>query len=406
MIKGLRPRETFEDATRAYQHQHLVTFPNRVAVQALASVEMSRVVQQDLEQISRNAHLEHERQGQLLALGRVGVPHHIAEALPTENEPKKGWGIGQAMKVLAGGFRKVVGGGASDDSTSVGDSGGARSSGYTESVAASVDPPQPTPMLPPEDVMEMVIERVLQKDREKRDEEAANRMEVDEIEPSLQPQANQIVQVFQNMFDNRQDHRHVTLSLHQVDVMINQYHSYIVQQINRGMDIRVVLNNIMQHQGHPPGGGGGPGGGGPGGGGPGGGGPGGGGPRGRFALPDRSDVQTLAIGYDMTPEIGPPLPVGSPLVPRGARPRRMGGGHAIMDTAAASDEGGGSLDAYMAPASKAQAKPKSAPKKGKGGKGQGTRTSNEGATLVIKPKMVKTMTRAKPKGSQDKPDDE
>jgi len=130
---------------------------------------MSRVVQQDLEQISRNAHLEHERQGQLLALGRAGVPHHIAEALPTENEPDKRWGIGQAMKVLAGGIRRAVGGGgASDDSTSVGDTGGARSSGYAESVAVNVDPPQPTPMqMPPEDVMEKVIERVLQKVKEK-----------------------------------------------------------------------------------------------------------------------------------------------------------------------------------------------------------------------------------------------
>ena len=132
------------------------------------------------------------------------------------------------------------------------------------------------------------------------------------------------------------------------------------------------------------------------------------------AMPGRSDVQTIAVDENGRGVVGPALPVTDPLV-KVSRPRRMGGGHAIMgpSAAAASDEGAGTLDTYMTPESggirpfsKAQAKPKSAPSTTKKGKGQGTRTSNEGATLVIKPGKFKTMARAKAKGSQDKPDDE
>ena len=90
--KGLPRKETFEDAVRAYKHDRPVDFPNRIAVQALASVEMSRVVQADLEEMSRNAQLEHERRGQMLALGAQGVPAHIASHVPGPADPLPQWG--------------------------------------------------------------------------------------------------------------------------------------------------------------------------------------------------------------------------------------------------------------------------------------------------------------------------
>jgi hypothetical protein len=88
---------------RAYKHDHHVTFPNRIAVQALASVEMSRVVQQDLEEMSRNAQLEHERQGQLLALGRAGVPHHVAGHVPAPTDPPPEWGVRKGLSAIGRG---------------------------------------------------------------------------------------------------------------------------------------------------------------------------------------------------------------------------------------------------------------------------------------------------------------
>ena len=375
MIKGLRPKETFEDATRAYQHQHLVTFPNRVAVQALASVEMSRVVQQDLEQISRNAHLEHERQGQLLALGRAGVPHHIAEALPTQDEPSKEWGIGKALKALSGGFRRAVGG-TSDDSTTVAGGGtGASSSGYTPSVDRT--PTQQMQAIP-EEVVAKVIDQYLQKLKEKEQEADANKMDVDEVAPPFREQAHHITQVFQNFFDNRQLH----LTIQQFEVMVTQNINYIIQQYTMGVSIEVIMNRLVQQ-----------------------------------AQPGRSDVQTIAVDENGRGVVGPALPVTDPLV-KVSRPRRMGGGHAIMgpSAAAASDEGAGTLDTFMRPGSggstgggvfsKAQAKPKPGPSTTKKG-GKGTRTSSEGATLVTQPgKFAKNSVRGKAKGSQDKPDDE
>ena len=133
MNKGLPPKETFEDAARAYKDDHPVQFPNRIAVQALASVEMSRVVQADLEEMSKNALLEHERRGQMLALGAQGVPAHIASHVPGPADPLPQWGVRKGLSAIGRGVASLF---ASPDDE--GATTGASSSGIAP-YAPSVD---------------------------------------------------------------------------------------------------------------------------------------------------------------------------------------------------------------------------------------------------------------------------
>jgi len=245
MLKGLRPRETFEDATRAYQHQHTVTFPNRIAVQALASVEMSRVVQQDLEEMSRNAHLEHERQGQLMALGRAGVPHHVAMHVPEPADAPPHWGVRKGLRALVGGVASMFASGDDDDSTTY--APGASSSGAPPT-SPSVDHNAPLR----ENIAQLTAamgqlqeREAARQDREEIEQEAlANAMDVD-TPVAVQQNVQNILNLFQHQF-TLNDQRQMHFTSNEFITFLTQNFNQVNAQFNAGVDPRSIMYQAMQ----------------------------------------------------------------------------------------------------------------------------------------------------------------
>jgi len=386
MIKGLRLKETFEDATRSYERDHPVQFPNRIAVQALASVEMSRVVQQDLEEMSRNAHLEHERQGQLLALGRAGVPGYVAKKIPGPGEANKLWGVINPLTALARsgaaigrGVARFVAG--EDDSTTDGGGGaGAGSSvappfaGAGSSVAPQFAPSVDAPRVLHEKVarLDTQLQELQEKDssRRAREEaeqlELASQMQVDEVGPAAQQHVQNIFHQFQQNF-NILDQRQMNFSAQQFSTTLRHNVHNINPQYNMNVDQNIIYNEMFQNA-------------------------------------RRGDVQTIAVDEHGHPIIGPALQRD----PRGyarAKPVAKGNpkrkGHAITAgtsaaAAAAAPSGAGTLAQYERPTSGASAS------------ASGTnRAASGGATLVIH-KLGKTAqgaahaaARAKAKAKKD-----
>jgi len=246
MLKGLRPRETFEDATRAYQHQHTVTFPNRIAVQALASVEMSRVVQQDLEEMSRNAHLEHERQGQLMALGRAGVPHHVAMHVPEPADAPPHWGVRKGLRALVGGVASMFASGDDDDSTTY--APGASSSGAPPT-SPSVDHNAPLR----ENIAQLTAamgqlqeREAARQDREEIEQEAlANAMDVD-TPVAVQQNVQNILNLFQHQF-TLNDQRQMHFTSNEFITFLTQNFNQVNAQFNAGVDPRLIMHQAMEN---------------------------------------------------------------------------------------------------------------------------------------------------------------
>jgi len=206
---------------------------------------MSRVVQQDLEEMSRNTHLEHERQGQLLALGRAGVPHYIADAIPAPDEPPRQWGVGKALGAIAGGFRSVFGASDDDQSTAyVSGTGAASSSAPPIGVDHSAEHRERL------DVMERAT-RVLQEreaERQKREaieqEALENAMDVDT--PVVQTQHVQnILLYFQSRFDLRAQ-TEMNFTSYDFSNYLVQNINQVNQQYNEGVDPRSIMYQAMQ----------------------------------------------------------------------------------------------------------------------------------------------------------------
>jgi len=251
MIKGLRPRETFEDATRAYQHQPTVTFPNRIAVQALASVEMSRVVQQDLEEMSRNAHLEHERQGQLMALGRAGVPHHVATHAPSPADAPPQWGVRKGLRAFVGGVASMFASGDDDAPTTYApgaSSSGAGASSSGAPIAPSVDHNAPLR----ENIAQLTAamgqlqeREAARQDREEIEQEAlANAMDVD-TPVAVQQNVQNILNLFQHQF-TLNDQRQMHFTSNEFITFLTQNFNQVNAQFNAGVDPRSIMYQAMQ----------------------------------------------------------------------------------------------------------------------------------------------------------------
>jgi len=364
MIKGLRPKETFEDATRAYRHQDLVTFPNRVAVQALASVEMSRVVQQDLEEMSRNAHLEHERQGQLLALGRAGVPHHVATHAPSPADAPPQWGVRKGLRALVGGVASMFASGDDDAPTTYAaapSSSGAGASSSGAPIAPSVDHNAPLRdnIAQLTAAMGQLQEReAARQDREAIEQEAlANAMDVDETPKAVQQNVQNILNLFQHNF-TLNDQRQMHFTSNDFVTFLTQNFNQVNAQFNAGVDPRLIMHQAMQDA-------------------------------------QRGDVQGLAMDVDGQLHITPPGPARAQVL--GAKPKAKARGkrptgwpRAIMGpppvsaalAVAAAPSGPGTLipwqkqNAVIATPSSASAAASST-----------TRTASGGATLVRPTKL-------------------
>jgi len=240
-------------------------------VQALASVEMSRVVQRDLEEMSRNAHLEHERQGQLLALGRAGVPGYVAEKIPGPGEATKKWGVINPLTALARGGAALGRGVASifvtgeDDSTTYAGGGtGAGSSfdppsagggtGAGSSVAPQFAPSVDDPRVLHEKVarIDTQLQELQEKDsirraREQAEQlELASQMQVDEVAPAAQHNVQNILHQYQQNF-NIFDQRQMNFSAQQFSTTLLQNVHNINHQFNMNVDQNIIFNEMFQN---------------------------------------------------------------------------------------------------------------------------------------------------------------
>jgi len=250
----------------AYHHQPTLTFPNRIATQALASVAMSRVVQQDLEGMRRNAEREHERQGDLLAMGNAGLPHHVAIHAPMPGDVASSSmpGIRQTLGAFVGGIGRgggaigrgvaslFAGKGDDDESTAYGDGGGtgaASSSGGYPLIAQGVD--HGADQRERMEAMELATRQLQRNEAARQEQEEierqalANAMDVDHTPVAVQQNVQNILNLFQHNF-TLNDQRQMHFTSNEFIQFLTQNFNQVNAQFNAGVDPRSIMYQAMQ----------------------------------------------------------------------------------------------------------------------------------------------------------------